>query len=69
MKARFITFEGIEGSGKSTQVKLLTQYLDQRSLPYLTTREPEAHQSLRLSVKSCWIPHVPRCYRNRATAL
>lgn len=40
MKAKFITFEGIEGSGKSTQVELLTQYLDQRSLPYLTTREP-----------------------------
>ena len=36
----FITFEGIEGSGKSTQVKLLVDYLTKHQLPYLTTREP-----------------------------
>ncbi len=39
-KGLFITFEGIEGSGKSTQVKMLVQALQQRNLPYLTTREP-----------------------------
>ncbi len=40
MRGKFITFEGIEGSGKSSQVKLLIQYLDQHQLPYVQTREP-----------------------------
>lgn len=34
----FISFEGIDGSGKSTQVKLLSQRLGQ--YPHLITREP-----------------------------
>lgn len=39
-KGLFITFEGIEGSGKSTQVKMLVNYLQQKGLAHLTTREP-----------------------------
>ncbi|GMR03292.1 MAG: dTMP kinase [Thermodesulfovibrionia bacterium] len=37
---RFISFEGTEGSGKSTQVKLLADYLRTRGHNVLTTEEP-----------------------------
>jgi dTMP kinase len=40
MHSRFITFEGGEGTGKSTQVALLARRLREHGLDVLTTREP-----------------------------
>lgn len=37
---RFISFEGIEGSGKTTQVKLLRDYLQGRGYKVVITEEP-----------------------------
>jgi dTMP kinase len=37
---RFISFEGIEGCGKTTQIALLSDYLKKHSIPHTITREP-----------------------------
>jgi dTMP kinase len=39
-RGRFITFEGGEGSGKSTQIKKLADRLDEAKLRAIVTREP-----------------------------
>jgi len=40
MRGHFISVEGGEGSGKSTQLKLLTAAFEKSGLPFVATREP-----------------------------
>lgn len=39
-RSQFITLEGGEGSGKSTQLQLLSEAFHTRNIPHITTREP-----------------------------
>ena len=40
MRGKYITLEGGEGCGKSTQVKLLAQYLEQKGISCVLSKEP-----------------------------
>ena len=40
MQQRFVTFEGGEGAGKSTQIQRLRQRLEGEGLAVVETREP-----------------------------
>ena len=39
-KARFISLEGIEGSGKTTSLQTINKILDKQSIEHINTREP-----------------------------
>jgi dTMP kinase len=57
----FIAFEGGEGSGKSTQSKLLHQWLQEQGIPVVLTREPggtELGQGLRSILLSKETGHI-----------
>lgn len=59
----FITFEGPDGSGKTTQARLLVEHLQSRGAPVLLTREPggtaisEQIREVILSTKNLAIRH------------
>ncbi len=39
-RGKFITFEGCDGCGKSTQLRMFSEYLTGEGIPHLFTREP-----------------------------
>ena len=39
-RGKLITFEGIDGCGKTTQLRLLERVLTSRNIPFVSTREP-----------------------------
>jgi len=39
-RGMFITIEGVEGVGKSTNIEFIKEYLDNLNIDYLVTREP-----------------------------
>jgi dTMP kinase len=39
-RGKFVSFEGIEGCGKTTQIALLSEYLTRHRIPFTITREP-----------------------------
>jgi len=49
-RGKFIVFEGVGGSGKTTQIELAKKFLEEKGLKVLTTREPggvEASEKIR----------------------
>jgi dTMP kinase len=60
-KARFISFEGIDGAGKSTHIEALSQRLRERGAEVLNTREPGGTplaESLRGLFLHCGMDHL-----------
>jgi dTMP kinase len=47
-KGKFITLEGGEGTGKSTQIELMVQFLKKRGTPVMSTREPGGSEGAEL---------------------
>ena len=64
-KGQFITFEGGEGVGKTTQIDLLKSYLLSKDYNVISTREPGGttegeivRKSLVSGVKDTWDPFL-----------
>lgn len=56
--ARFVTFEGGEGAGKTTQIKRLGERLAAAGIVNVATREPGGSPGPRRSA-ACWFRAIP----------
>lgn len=56
VKGLFISFEGLDGSGKSRQTQLLSEWMVKNNIEHVTTKEP-----------GC--PHIPECIKIREILL
>lgn len=64
MKPQFITLDGIDGAGKSTNLAVIKAWFERRGLPVLFTREPAERRSVRPCAKSCsTLKPKPVCVR------
>ncbi len=65
LSGKFITFEGGEGVGKTTQIRLLYEFLNARRLKVKVTREPggdEVGEKIRAVIKSATVTKMdPLC--------
>lgn len=52
----FITFEGGEGAGKTTQIEMLDKWMAKLNIPHILTKEPGS-------------PHLPECVKIRQLLL
>src|SRR5438128_701030 len=64
MRGRFITFEGLDGAGKTTQLELAAEFLRSRGIVLTVTREPggtvlgEALRALLLDARQTYAPET-----------
>lgn len=65
-RGRFITFEGTEGSGKTTQLLRLAEVLRVAGLEVLTTREPGGGTPVGEAIRSLLLD--PACWRSLGLA-
>src|SRR5690606_20066010 len=63
----FVTLEGADGSGKTTQSRLLSEWLEQQGRVVLQTREPGG-TSLGVEIRNLLL-HRPEAMEPRAEAL
>lgn len=56
----FISIEGPDGSGKSTQIENIKEFFRKKGIDFVFTREPAAPPSVNVFVKSSWTKTAKR---------
>jgi len=58
MRGIFLTFEGIDGCGKSTQLRKAAEFLEQQGVPILQRASRAAAPLPNRSEGSCWMQRI-----------